>query len=149
MINNIEIKDIATFQSELRRKIESLPLDEQHKRNNIEVAMFQYGFHTRNGKTRYRDLFKHRLKAFHRCMWMNLRRLVLFQTTTNQRPIPEPVSSLIGKTWNRIYRLKEAVLDPMKALCEYIVFIIEISVLSVMKLRLSTSEQKFNSKATF
>ena len=28
----------------------SLPLEEQHKRNNVETAMFQYCFHTRNGK---------------------------------------------------------------------------------------------------
>ena len=62
--------------SELRRKIESLPIEEQ--RNNIEAAMFQYSLHARNGKTRYRGLFRHRLQAFHRCMWMNLRRLVLF-----------------------------------------------------------------------
>ena len=30
--------------SELRRKIESLPLEEQHKRSNIEATMFQYSF---------------------------------------------------------------------------------------------------------
>lgn len=41
---------------ELRRKIESLPLEEQHKRNDIEATMFLYSFHTRNGKTRYRGL---------------------------------------------------------------------------------------------
>ena len=64
--------------SELRRKIESLPIEEQNKRNNIEAAMFQYSLHARNGKTRYRGLFRHRLQVFHRCMWMNLRRLVLF-----------------------------------------------------------------------
>ena len=28
----------------------SLPLEELHKRNNVEAAMFQYSFHTRNGK---------------------------------------------------------------------------------------------------
>ena len=87
----------------LRRKIECLPLEKQHKRNNIEATMFQYSFHTRNGKIRYRGLLRHRLQAFHRCMWMNLRRLVLFQTTTNQRPLPEPKSSLKGKIRNRTY----------------------------------------------
>ena len=87
----------------LRRKIECLPLEKQHKRNNIEATMFQYSFHTRNGKIRYRGLLRHRLQAFHRCMWMNLRRLVLFQTTTSQRPLPEPKSSLKGKIRNRTY----------------------------------------------
>lgn len=38
--------------------------------------MFQYSFHTRNGKTCHRGLSKHRLHAFHRCLWMNLRRSV-------------------------------------------------------------------------
>ena len=135
--------------SELRRKIESLPPKEQHKRNNIEAAMFQYSFHTRNGKTRYRGLFRHRLQAFHRCMWMNLRRLVLFQTTTNQRPLPEPVSSLTDKTRNRIFSLIEAVFDPMRASFDYLTLIAEKTVLSVLKLRLYSSEQMFNINATF
>lgn len=38
----------------IRKQIESLPLEEQYKRNNVEAAMFQYCFHTRNGKTLYR-----------------------------------------------------------------------------------------------
>ena len=85
--------------SELRRKIESLPIEEQNKKNNIEAAMFQYSFHTRNGKTRYRGLFRHHIQAFHRCMWMNLRRLALFQTTSNQGPLTDSESSLAGKTF--------------------------------------------------
>lgn len=44
-----EDKDIKAYR--LRKQIESLPLEEQHKRNNVETAMFQYSFHTRNGKT--------------------------------------------------------------------------------------------------
>jgi hypothetical protein len=135
--------------SELRRKIESLPPEEQHKRNNIEAAMFQYSFHTRNGKTRYRGLFGHRLQAFHRCMWMNLRRLVLFQTTISQRPLPQPALSLIGKTEDYISSLIKAVSDPMKVFCEYLMLVVEKSVWSVLKLRLSTSEQMFNLNATF
>ena len=67
--------------------IESLPLEEQHKRNNVEAAMFQYSFHTRKGKTRYRGLLKHRMHAYSRCMWMNLRRMVIFQISTFQRSI--------------------------------------------------------------
>jgi hypothetical protein len=63
------------------------PAEEQHKRNNVETAMFQYSFHTRNGKTRYKGLLKHRIDAYSRCMWMNLRRIVIFQISTFQRPI--------------------------------------------------------------
>ena len=80
-----EDKDIKAYQ--LRKQIESLPLEEQHKRNNVEAAMFQYSFHTRNGKTRYRGLLKHRMHAYSRCMWMNLRRMVIFQISTFQRSI--------------------------------------------------------------
>lgn len=65
--------------SKVRQEIESLPIEEQNKRNNIEAAMFQYSFHTRNNKTRYRGLLKHRLQAYSRCLWMNLIRLVIFQ----------------------------------------------------------------------
>lgn len=80
-----EDKDIQAYQ--LRKQIESLPPEEQHKRNNVEAAMFQYSFHTRNGKTRYRGLLKHRMHAYSRCMWMNLRRMVIFQISTFQRSI--------------------------------------------------------------
>ena len=59
----------------------------QYKRNTVEAAMFQYSFHTRNGKTRYRGLLKHRMHAYSRCMWMNLRRMVIFQISTFQRSI--------------------------------------------------------------
>ena len=47
--------------------------------------MFQYSFHTRNGKTRYRGLLKHRMQVYARCMWMNLRRVVIFQLSAFQR----------------------------------------------------------------
>ena len=70
-----EEKEIEAFK--LRQQIESLPLEEQHKRNNVEAAMFQYSFHTRNGKTRYRGLLKHRMHAYARCAWMNLRKIVI------------------------------------------------------------------------
>lgn len=51
------------------------------------VYMFQYSFHMRNGKTRYRGLLKHRMHAYSRCMWMNLRRMVILQISTFQRSI--------------------------------------------------------------
>jgi IS5 family transposase len=80
-----EDKDIEAYK--LRKQIESLPPEEQRRRNNVEAAMFQYSFHTRNGKTRYRGLLKHRIHAYSRCMWMNLRRMVIFHISTFQRPI--------------------------------------------------------------
>ena len=80
-----EDKDIKAYL--LRKQIENLPLEKRHKRNNVEAAMFQYSFHTRNGKARYRGLLKHRMHAYSRCMCMNLRRMVIFQISTFQRSI--------------------------------------------------------------
>lgn len=71
-----EEKDLTA--SLLRQEIESLPIEEQHRRNNVEADMFQYSFHTRNNKTRYRGLLKHRLQALRRCAWMNMRRLAIY-----------------------------------------------------------------------
>ena len=82
-----EDKDIKAYL--LRKQIESLPPEEQRKRNNIEAAMFQYSFHTRNGKTRYRGLLKHRIHAYSRCMWINLRRMVIFQIFALYEPLRE------------------------------------------------------------
>lgn len=62
-----------------RREVESIPFDERKKRNNVEAIIFQYCFHTRNNKTRYRTLFKHKLQAVARCVWINVRRLLLFE----------------------------------------------------------------------
>ena len=64
--------------AEVRCQVVSIPFEERKKRNNVEAAMFQYGFHTRNNKTRYRSLFKHGLQAIARCAWKNMRRLFWF-----------------------------------------------------------------------
>ena len=82
-------------------------------------------------------------------MWMNLPRLVLFQTTINQRPLPGPASSLISKTENQIYHLIEAVLNPIRDFHEHLTLVEEIFVLTVMKLKFYSSEQILNPKATF
>jgi hypothetical protein len=65
--------------AEVRRKIQSYPPEETNKRNNVEATIFQYCFHSRNNKTRYRGLLKHRLFSYARCMWVNCRRLIIFQ----------------------------------------------------------------------
>ena len=61
-----------------RRQTESIPWEERKKRNNVEASIFQYCFHTRNNKTRYRGLIKHTLQAIARCAWINMRRLFLY-----------------------------------------------------------------------
>ena len=71
----------------LRKKLEAIPKTELDRRNNVEAAMFQISYHTRNGKTRYRGLVKHVMWACSRCMWMNFIRLMIFQTKTSQRTL--------------------------------------------------------------
>ncbi len=76
-------EQIAT--AELRRKLAAIPLQEQRKRNNVEATIFQYCFHTRNNKTRYRGLLKHKLFTFAKCLWINHVRLGNYPVTTGQR----------------------------------------------------------------
>ncbi|WP_249225900.1 transposase [Bacteroides xylanisolvens] len=64
--------------SALKRKLASIPIEEQMKRNNVEATMFQYCFHSRNNKTRYRGLLKHKLYSYARCLWMNHVRLMIY-----------------------------------------------------------------------
>lgn len=54
------------------------------KRNNVEATIFQYCFHSRNNKTRYRGLLKHKLYSYARCLWMNHVRLMIYLITTCQ-----------------------------------------------------------------
>jgi len=72
---------------QIRKQIESVPEEELHKRNNVEATMFQLKYHTRNGKSRYRGLQAHRLFAYHRSMWINMRRIYKYLSKSFQRPI--------------------------------------------------------------
>jgi hypothetical protein len=73
--------------SQLRRKLRNIPIEKTNMRNNVEASIFQYCFHLRNNKTRYRGLLKHKLFSYARCMWINSRRLEIFLITTSQRTI--------------------------------------------------------------
>ena len=99
-----EEKDLTA--SLLRQEIESLPIEEQHRRNNVEADMFQYSFHTRNNKTRYRGLLKHRLQALRRCAWMNMRRLAIY------------ISQMSPEEYDRfIVTLQKSILAAMERIC--------------------------------
>lgn len=62
----------------IRKQIASLPNEIKYKRNNVEATIFQFCFHSRNNKTRYRGLFKNKIWMFFRCLWINLVRIVKF-----------------------------------------------------------------------
>ena len=76
-------EQIAT--AELRRELAAIPGQKQMKRNNVEATIFQYCFHTRNNKTRYRGLLRHKLFTFARCLWINHVRLGNYLITISQR----------------------------------------------------------------
>jgi uncharacterized protein YukE len=73
--------------SELRRIMKNRPIEETRKRNNVEATIFQVAFPLKNNKSKYRGLFKQRVWAYCRCLWVNLVRIVKFTKQTCQRTI--------------------------------------------------------------
>lgn len=73
--------------AQIRRKLMCAPASELMKRNNVEATIFQYCFHTRNNKTRYRGLLRHKLFSLDRCLWINHVRLMNYLITISQRTI--------------------------------------------------------------
>ena len=71
--------------SHLRRETKERPLEELHKRNNVEASIFLLGFLLRNNKSKYRGLIKQKSWAFCRCLWINLIRILNFTKQICQR----------------------------------------------------------------
>ena len=58
-----------------RKEMESIPQEKRNRRNNVEAAMFQISYFTRNNKVRYRGLKKVQNWLYMRCLWMNMVRI--------------------------------------------------------------------------
>ena len=71
--------------SRLRKTMKQRPLEELHKRNNVEATIFQLSCLIRNNKTRYRGQFKQKVWAYCRCLWINLVRIINFKKQICQR----------------------------------------------------------------
>jgi len=71
--------------SHLRRKMKERPIEDLHKRNNVEASIFQLGFPLRNNKSKYRGLIKQKTWAYCRCLWINLVRILNFTKQICQR----------------------------------------------------------------
>lgn len=71
--------------STMRREMKRRPLEELHKRNNVEATIFQLGIPLTNGKSKYRGLIKQRMWTVCRCLWINLVRIVNFTKQICQR----------------------------------------------------------------
>ncbi len=71
--------------SNMRREMKGRPLEELHKRNNVEATIFQLSFPLRNNKSKYRGLIKQKIWACCRCLWINLVRILNFTKQICQR----------------------------------------------------------------
>lgn len=71
--------------SKLRRTMKQRPLEELHKRNNVEATIYHLSCLIRNNKTRYRGQFKQKVWAYCRCLWINLVRIINFKKQICQR----------------------------------------------------------------
>jgi hypothetical protein len=85
----------AVRTAELRRQMRERPLEELHKRNNVEATVFQLTYRLRNNKTRYRGLIKTQMWAVCRCFWINLVRIVNFLQQTCQRTYQTALNAVI------------------------------------------------------
>jgi len=86
--------------SNMRREMKRRPLEELHKRNNVEATIFQVGIPLSNGKSKYRGQIKQKLWTYCRCLWINLVRILNFTKQICQRtfktigiPVLVPFSS--------------------------------------------------------
>ena len=75
----------AIRSSHMRREMKHRPLEELHKRNNVEASIFQLSFPLRNNKSKYRGLLKQKTWAYCRCLWINLVRILNFTKQICQR----------------------------------------------------------------
>ena len=73
--------------SAIRRDMMQRPIEESHKRNNVEASIFHVGYTLINGKSKYRGLIKNQTWANCRCLWINLVRIVHYLEQTCQRTL--------------------------------------------------------------
>ncbi len=59
-----------------RKQIEKIPKEKRDIRNNVEATIFQLCYHTRNNKTAYRGIIKHKFWAIIRSIWLNFKRIM-------------------------------------------------------------------------
>jgi hypothetical protein len=87
---NYYFNELAIRASHLKRKMKARPLEELHKRNNVEATIFQLAFPLRNNKSKYRRLIKQKTWAYCRCLWINLVRILNYSKQICQRTFKTP-----------------------------------------------------------
>jgi len=81
--------------SHLRREVQRRPKEERNKRNNVEASIFQLAYHLGNNKSKYRGLFKQRIWAICRGLWINLVRITNFIKQTCPRLVIESQNEVL------------------------------------------------------
>jgi len=97
--------------SELRRQLRKRPVEELHRRNNVEATIFQFAYTLRNNKSKYRRLVKQRTFAYCRCLYINLVRIMLLEKQICQRTscaLKKPALSTIIEPLLTIYRSQKS-----------------------------------------
>ncbi len=109
--------------SEVRRTMKQRPLEELHKRNNVEATIFQLSCLIRNNKTRYRGQFKQKVWAYCRCLWINLVRIINFMKQICQRTFKtmENLAHILSfyrkLAINKHYRMKSDIKISINTIC--------------------------------
>ena len=119
--------------SQLRKTMRQRPLEELHKRNNVEATIFQLSCLIRNNKTRYRGQFKQKVWAYCRCLWINLVRIINFMKQTCQRTsktmekLPLILSFYQKLAINKHFRMKSGIKISINAIYFYKLNLINLS----------------------
>ena len=71
----------------LRREIEEMPPEVKKRRNNVEALMYHISSRLINGKTKYRGIFRNRMWATVRCLWINAKRIMNFTAVLRQNEV--------------------------------------------------------------
>ncbi|HRC94637.1 MAG TPA: hypothetical protein PLX42_08395 [Tenuifilaceae bacterium] len=58
-----------------------MPVEKQNMRNNVKATIFQFAYYTNNSKTRYRGMYKNKMWAIMRCIWINMKRIARYIIT--------------------------------------------------------------------
>jgi hypothetical protein len=94
-------KEIDAY--EIRKRIAQIPKEELQNRNNVEATVFQFGYHCKGGKTKYRGIVKNRMWAYMRALWVNFVRINKYLAENGQKA---------GKKTNELMKLY---LEPLQA----------------------------------
>jgi hypothetical protein len=89
--------------SQLRMKMYERPIEESRKRNNIEATVFHFGYPLHNKKTKYRGIFKQKMWANSRGLWINVVRIIKFMQQTCQRTFQTLKNQVISHLFRPIF----------------------------------------------